>query len=136
MICPYCGREAEYLSSKEFYGRSYGTYLYVCRPCDARVGTHKNSDRPLGTLADRELRSLRRLCHAHFDVLWKSRQMTRSQAYKWLQRVMSLPRDKAHIGMFDKEQCRELLDYLGIVSLVKIEHDTNRLLKEELGYGK
>lgn len=134
VICNYCGNEAKLVSSKSFYGRSYGTHLYVCWECDARVGTHRNSLVPLGTLANRELRQLRKECHQHFDVLWKSRKMSRSQAYHWLRKKMNLSREEAHIGMFNKSQCKELLAHLGVISLATIENETNRLLKEELGY--
>lgn len=92
----------------------YGTNLYVCRPCDARVGTHRRSKKPLRTLANAELREMRTRCHAVFDRLWKSKEMTRGQAYKWIQKVMNLSSDDAHIGMFDMKQCQELLHHLKI----------------------
>lgn len=100
------------MSSKEFYGRDYGTNLYVCLPCDARVGTHKGSKTPLGTLANAALRDLRMQCHKVFDRKWKSGKMSRTDAYVWLQEHMNLPAEKAHIGMFDKEQCNKLLKIL------------------------
>jgi len=100
------------MSSKEFYGRDYGTNLYVCLPCDARVGTHKNSRAPLGTLANAALRDLRMQCHKVFDQKWKSGRMSRTKAYVWLQERMYLSPDKAHIGMFDKNQCNKLLKIL------------------------
>lgn len=112
MNCPYCGKEAAFISSKQFYGRGYGTNLYVCRPCDARVGTHGKGKTPLGTMANVNLRALRKACHRHFDQLWKSKSMSRSKAYVWLAEVMNLPKEKAHIAMFDEEQCLSLLKHL------------------------
>lgn len=112
--CPYCGRQAEFISSKEFYGRDYGTNLYLCRPCNAYVGTHGKSKKPLGTMANVTLRSLRKACHYHFDKLWRGKQkrMSRSNAYRWLQKAMGLPQEKAHIAMFDEKQCKKLLSIL------------------------
>ncbi len=67
IVCPYCGREARLITSKDFYGRDYGTNVYACHPCAAYVGTHKNSIAPLGTLAKKGLREMRKRTHAAFD---------------------------------------------------------------------
>lgn len=112
MKCPYCYGDTEFLSSKQFYGRDYGTNLYVCRRCDARVGTHGKGKTPLGTMADKRLRVLRKCCHTHFDKLWKSKQMSRSKAYQWMAHVIGVSKEEAHIAMFDEEQCMKLLKIL------------------------
>jgi hypothetical protein len=46
--------------------------IWLCAPCNAYVGTHENSpdNKPLGTLADPELRQLRMQCHKLFDSCW------------------------------------------------------------------
>ncbi|EEL89150.1 hypothetical protein bcere0029_10190 [Bacillus cereus AH1272] len=44
--------------------------------------------------------------------------MSRSQAYKWMAEVMSLPSKKAHIGMFNERQCFKLLKHIREISLV------------------
>src|SRR5690606_31465936 len=57
--CPYCGGPVRLVKNCEIYrGRAYGAwpYAYWCQPCDAFVGLHPETDLPLGTLADRELR--------------------------------------------------------------------------------
>lgn len=114
MLCPYCKKQAEFISSKDFYGRDYGTNLYVCRPCDARVGTHGKSNKPLGIMANHRLRVLRKICHRKFDPLWNNKRSkwARHNAYKWLQEVMELTPEQAHIGMFNEEQCRKLIKIL------------------------
>src|SRR5690625_1533178 len=114
MICPYCKEKAEFFTSTEFYGQDYGNNVYVCRPCDARVGTHKRSKTPLGTMANAQLRDLRMQCHKHFDRKWKSGNMSRSKAYVWLQDAMNLTQKQAHIGMFNESQCKELLKILNV----------------------
>lgn len=55
---------------------------------------------------------MRKRTHAAFDPLWKTRKMSRSQAYKWMAEVMNIPPEKAHIGMFNEKQCFELLKHL------------------------
>jgi len=94
MICNYCGNEAEFMTSKEFYGQDYGVNMYVCRPCDAYVGTHGKGKTPLGTLANKRLRSMRKTAHSMFDPLWKGkyRKMGRSKAYQVMQKLKSNPK--------------------------------------------
>lgn len=111
-VCSYCNEVPEILPSIKFYGRDYGTYVYLCRPCGAYVGTHKGTTTPLGTLANAELRELRKIAHAEFDPLWKNRVMSRSKAYKELSIFMRVPKKEAHIGMFTKEQCQKLIKHL------------------------
>jgi hypothetical protein len=112
MICPYCGKEAIWCENKEIYGKNYGkSYMcYYCKPCDAYVGCHLNSERPLGIMANKELRALRIKCHYVFDKLWKSKYLKRWEAYKYLSELMKM--GDAHIGNFNKEECLILLDKL------------------------
>ena len=108
VLCPYCGRQAEYVDSKAVYGRSYGM-IYLCEDCDAYVGVHKGTDKPLGRLADKELRYWKKAAHKAFDPLWKTRKMRRNQAYKWLAEQMGLPPKETHIGMFDVAKCKKVV---------------------------
>ncbi len=108
VLCPYCHNEAKYVDSKVVYGRSYGM-IYLCSDCDAYVGVHKGTDKPLGRLANRDLRKWKIAAHEAFDPLWKSGRMKRNQAYVWLAKQMRLNREDAHIGMFDIEMCKELV---------------------------
>ena len=107
VICPYCGRQAEYVDSKAIYGRSYGM-AYLCRPCDAYVGVHRGTDRPLGRLADADLRRWKKLAHATFDPLWQHGRFRgrRNAAYAWLSGQMGIPEAETHIGMFDVDRCK------------------------------
>jgi len=106
IMCPYCDTQAELVDSKEIYGESYG-YAYLCRKCRAYVGCHRGSKKPLGRLANGELRLWKQRAHLLFDPIWKTRLMTRSQAYIWLGEELGLLPDVCHIGMFDVEQCKE-----------------------------
>lgn len=96
-----------------YHGRSYGM-IYICRPCDAYVGVHDGSDAPMGSLANAELRYWRRLAHAAFDPLWQSGRFYRHRntAYSWLSEKMGLPKEKTHIGMFDVEACKKLINII------------------------
>jgi hypothetical protein len=108
VICPYCGRQAKYVDSAEVYhGKSYGM-IYLCRYCNAWVGVHKGTDKPLGRLADGDLRKAKQKAHKAFDPMWMSGAMTRRQAYEWLAEWLEIEIHKCHIGMFDIETCESV----------------------------
>lgn len=104
--CPYCRRVAEFKTSLEHYGEDYGNNVYVCKPCDAYVGTYGRSRKPYGTLANGELRIERKNTHSVFDLMWQQGHMTRSEAYHWLSLKTGLPPQKTHIGMFNLRECK------------------------------
>ncbi len=116
VVCPYCGALAEFVEdSSEFYRRDYGP-LYVCRPCDARVGCHDGTRKPLGQLANKELRAAKMRAHAVFDPYWKGngskrghRGRRRREAYRILANAMGIPSQECHIGMFDVTQCERAI---------------------------
>jgi len=116
-ICDYCQGPTEFVDDSEVYERSYGRKVYLCRPCNAWVGVHKGTTRPLGRLAKSELRKMKIQAHAHLDVLWRAAMRTRGwgqnqargKAYVWLAASMGIEQAKCHIGMFDEEQCRQVI---------------------------
>ena len=126
ILCPYCEGQAEFTSSKEVYnGRNYGM-IYLCRPCWAYVGVHKGTTEPLGRLANAELREWKIKAHGAFDTIWKERFITKSAVdpkykkgmarggrYKKLAELMVISRNDCHIGMFDVEQCRQVVEICG-----------------------
>lgn len=108
VICDYCRTPAEFIDSAIIYGKSYGM-IYYCPNCGAYVGCHKGTDIPLGRLANKELRDWKMKAHDAFDPIWKSHKMRRKLAYKWLSEQMGIPWEKTHIGMFDVEQCKQVI---------------------------
>ena len=112
VICPYCLKPAVLEDSAVVYnGRSYGM-IWRCAPCDAYVGTHKGSadHRPLGRLVDALLRKWKIKAHEALDPLWIGGAMTRRRAYERAAELMGLP--EIHIGEFDVEQCKRLIEAL------------------------
>lgn len=105
--CPDCGAEMV-LRHSDRYGLFYG-----CRgwpDCKATHGAHADGH-PLGVPADPVTKLFRRAAHGTFDLLWKGTtgRMSRTKAYRWLRKAMDLDADAAHIGRFDRAQCRELI---------------------------
>jgi hypothetical protein len=115
VVCPYCDREAEFVSGNRIYPHRpdlFVTYFWLCAPCDAYVGVHKRNPRmkfegyePLGRLANKSLRYAKQKAHAAFDPLWKSGKMSRTQAYQWLAGQLGISVANCHIGMFDEATC-------------------------------
>ena len=112
MLCPYCGREAELVEGDVIYPFRQDLWdkkYWSCVPCGAYVGCHPGTDKPLGCIADKELRRLRVEAHERFDRLWRNGgPLTRTRAYQWLAFTMELGAKQAHIGKFDKGQCIRL----------------------------
>ncbi len=108
-ICPYCKGKTTHESSSSVYGRDYGM-IYVCHPCKAWVGVHKGTDKPLGRLANAELRAAKEEAHEWFDLLWKDKLMSRKRAYAWLSKQMGIPEECTHIGMMGVDSCRRVVE--------------------------
>ena len=115
-ICRYCGGVIKLIPAKMVYGESTrrlgmeGEYVYQCQNCNARVGCHKGTTRPLGNVANEVLRLKRMEAHRVFDALWKSGRMTRTGAYRWLAGELHLRPDRAHIGGFEMDQCQKVIE--------------------------
>ena len=111
--CPYCGDLSVLTDSAEVYGgKSYGN-IWICRPCQAWVGVHKTDayNRPLGRLANAELRRWKMKAHGAFDPLWKKACFSsRGAAYTWLAKELGLSTDTCHIGMFDVDTCKKVTE--------------------------
>lgn len=81
----------------------------MCFNCGAYVGCHKGTIKPLGTLANEELRGLRNQAHSSFDPIWQTRKMKRRQAYKWLAEKLGISEKDCHIAKFNKEKCLKVI---------------------------
>lgn len=118
-ICRYCGGIIKLVPAQAVYGESTkrlgmtGQYLYQCQNCNARVGCHKGTTRPLGNVANEVLRLKRMETHRVFDAYWKRRHMSRTEAYRWLAGELHLAEGCAHIGGFEMDQCQKVIDLCG-----------------------
>lgn len=83
--------------------------FWRCPRCQAYVGCHPGTEKPLGSTANAELRQARMAAHDVFDQLWKSNELTKRDAYIWLRVSMFLSEDECHISMFDLEQCQTVV---------------------------
>lgn len=108
-----CGRPVEIAHHEQVYGGEYSDWpwMYRCAPCDASVGMHPFTNIPLGTLADRELRAIRKACKQPFEMLWQNGRMDRKAAYGGLARHLRIPVEQCHFGWFDADTCRSARDW-------------------------
>ena len=86
--------------------------LYVCSrypECDAYVRVQPGKAIPLGTLANGDLRALRRETHHYFDRLYTSGWMTKQEAYHWLANFLQAPQSQAHIGYLGEYACKQVI---------------------------
>lgn len=108
--CPYCGAPVVYRSADGIYKENAnGVMLYVCSnypKCDAYVRVHAGTRIPVGTLANQELRSLRRTAHKYFDRLHQCGIMSKDDAYRWLADLVCAPLSEAHIGYLGEYYCK------------------------------
>lgn len=122
---------------------------WKCDPCDAWVGCHRPGVRvqlngvpvisdgtlPLGRLANSELRNAKQRAHAVFDPYWKVAHdwmqhpafnktacypgARRRVLYSWLAQQMRISIDACHIGMFDVDQCNQVVEIMSRVGKMR-----------------
>lgn len=127
VVCPYCDRPAKLLTGLQLYPHRQDLAdqkFWRCPPCEAHVGCHRpgawvwvggrrvtsDGTLPLGRLANAELRRAKHAAHEAFDPLWKPRRMTRQGAYVWLANRLGISVENCHIGMFDIDRCRAVVE--------------------------
>lgn len=110
--CPYCGASAELVDGTVIYPHREDLAtkrFWDCRRCDAYVGCHDGTAKPLGRLANKELRGMKMQAHGAFDPLWRSGEMGRQEAYAWLAEALGIPPEECHIGMMAVDRCRAVV---------------------------
>jgi len=118
--CRYCHEPAKLTRLGDIgypYQRDYGP-MYVCIADQAWVGCHPGTTKPLGGLANAELREWKIKAHAAFDPLWQakirrdgcSKSQARKAGYRWLSEQLSIPFEKTHIGYMDVDECRRVVE--------------------------
>ena len=129
VFCPYCNNQTDLVTSQQFYGVDYGTHLYVCTPCDARVGAHKHTLEPLGTMADSLLRKTRMDTHKVVDPIWRNpfSVHNRSAVYKAISKLMNIPIEETHIGMFDYGKCHAVMFLARTGEIERYLHDQAKM---------
>lgn len=118
VVCPYCEKPAALVSGTTIYPNRQDLStkkIWQCAACDAHVGCHDagcgqgNGSKPLGTLANAELRAARKRAHAAFDPIWTSKRMRRVDAYDWLSIQLGRTVRRTHIALFGVTLCERVV---------------------------
>lgn len=117
-LCQYCGDVPMRMTGQELFPLRQDLVLrhYLgCRNCDAWVGCHDRTWKPMGELANDSLRRARKLAHEAFEDMWRkaaarkgwSEQIARSAAYSWVSKAMQCG---THVAGFDLDRCEMVLE--------------------------
>lgn len=114
--CPYCGEQAV-LTDADRVGKRSLVVVWGCQPCNAWVAVRKQDTRyrPLGTLANPELRSARATVRDVANILWRSYDKSRillprsERRRAWFSDLLGLPRAQCNIETFDLHECQRAL---------------------------
>jgi hypothetical protein len=110
MLCDQCNTPAQQVRGSKIYPHRPDLHNRRFWYCDqghparwVAVGTG-------GTMADQITRYWRQRAHAHFDPVWQSGDLTRSDAYAILSEIMGITKSKCHISQFDYAQCKQVIE--------------------------
>lgn len=111
--CDYCNKPASLIFGAQLYPHRRDLVdkrFWHCAECKAWVGCHAGKqNKPLGRLANAELRKAKQAAHAAFDPVWRSGRMKRKDAYAWLADELGISFANCHIGMFDVDGCKAVI---------------------------
>lgn len=103
-ICNLCGGK---VSVRHFplWGEGKYPWAYQCESCYARASMHRDTNLPMGTLANRQTRRSRSRCKQSFIAVVESGLMTKKAAYRSLSVIMGIEFSRCHFSMFNSSQC-------------------------------
>lgn len=117
--CHYCGEPLTVHTGEEIYPHRpdlKNLTIWKCENCNATVGSHKTTGKPLGLVATPELKNLRIQAHGVIDPYWKRGQYPRKKVYKVLQEFVGRGEEFAHIAMLTEDDCRNVIKNFTMVS--------------------
>jgi hypothetical protein len=101
---------------------------WICDDCGAFVTCHDGTENPVGYMAGKKTRTLRKKAHFVFDRLWLERLMSRDKAYLWLAVALGLNPNDAHISWLTDEQLNKSIE----ISQDFYENSAEALLRRKL----
>lgn len=119
ILCDYCTKPATLVTGNVIYPHRMDLahlFFWQCKSCRAYVGCHKKNcgygdgTKPLGRLANSELRAWKSRAHDAFDGTWRNGQMSRHTAYTRLATSLKISPANCHIGMFDVGMCKTVVE--------------------------
>ena len=112
--CSYCDKPTDFVDSIKVYQESHG-YIYYCKDCQAWVNCI-NVDQALGSLADKNLRNLRRQVQQLLQPMIDrkvsygyDRKKVHVKVREWISKILSCAIEEAHVAMMTDEQCHRMI---------------------------
>lgn len=113
--CPYCGGKPKYISGNKLYNKNIGM-IYVCENCDAYIGVYGSTKRPLGRLANSELRKKKQETNYYINAIIQKavkkgqhRSEAKKSTLKWLGNNLEVDVTHMQTNMFDIDLCEETI---------------------------
>jgi len=101
----------------------YHLPFWMCYLCECFVSCHPGTEKPLGSIASKELKQARLYIHTILDPIWQSGIMKRGQLYAKISRKLGYTYHTANIrNMKEIKQVKEILDTIKI-TMPSIEGD-------------
>ena len=123
MPCPEedCSGTLQRRFSPKFHRYFYGCSNWSATRCNGSIGCHPDGSM-LGIPADSKTKQSRIVAHGAFDRVWKSKHVTRREAYAIFSEKMEV--EELHIANLDTAGCKRL-------ELLVLEY-----MQQELGSGR
>jgi hypothetical protein len=89
-----------------------GSFFYGCSGwprCEGALPANEDGS-PRGRPRTRELQGWRNRAHETFDRIWMDGHCSRGGAYGWLQEVMGMTTDEAHMYQMTIDQCKRVIE--------------------------
>lgn len=120
VLCPYCNRKARLITGKQLYRsikRIKHYRFWRCDSCDAHAKCSRDG-KPIGSLANAELRQLRRKAHDLMEWIVASGTMDESELHKMLCQSVGRKSKRVMLVHYSKDDCQAIVDLLE-----PIQHD-------------
>lgn len=100
--------EASLISGREVYPHRQDLHelpFWSCPYCNNTVGCHhktSNRTKPLGVIANQEMKNARQHIHSILDPLWQSGRWTRNKLYKHISKIIGYEYHTAEIKTIEE----------------------------------
>lgn len=113
MICPYCGAPVEFKSNEVIYRHNFNNgFVYICArfpECNSYVAAHSVSRKPLGILADKNTRDLRKSVFRIVSPYWQKGLVRKQTVYETIAKILNKEGAFISIAQLNKNECNTVL---------------------------
>ncbi len=109
IYCCSCNKEilANKITGEKIYNHREDLYhliFWQCPFCELYVGSHKETNEPLGIIPTKEMKDLRIEIHNILDPLWKDGKITRGKIYRRMSGFLKKEYHTASLSTIEEHQ--------------------------------